>query len=155
MVRAIATIGGDSLVSGWILFEQQSASAPTNISWEIWGQAPNSLRGFHVHAFGDETEGCNSAGGHFNPENNNHGAPYDDVRHYGDLGNIQTDSNGLAKGWISDEYLSLFGDDSILGRSVVVHNGTDDLGRGGNPGSLTSGNSGSRNACGIIGYSSK
>lgn len=151
----VAAVGGQSAVHGLIYFEQNTPCVPINVSWHIWGQAPNSLRGFHVHAFGDESDGCVSAGPHFNPENVTHGAPEDEIRHYGDLGNIKTDANGVATGWVTDEYLTLFGENSILGRSVVVHNGTDDLGRGGNAESLRSGNAGARNACGVIGYASK
>ena len=39
---------------------------------------------------------------------------------------------------------------NILGLAVVVHSGKDDLGKGGDTGSLKTGNAGSRVACGII-----
>ena len=39
---------------------------------------------------------------------------------------------------------------SILGKSLVIHQSEDDLGRGGNEGSLKTGNAGKRVACGII-----
>lgn len=40
-----------------------------------------------------------------------------------------------------------------MGRAIVVHTGTDDLGLGGNEGSLKNGNSGGRAGCGVIGMS--
>ena len=39
---------------------------------------------------------------------------------------------------------------SILDRAIVVHAGEDDLGLGGDDGSLATGNAGSRVACGLV-----
>ncbi|KAF3247744.1 Superoxide dismutase [Cu-Zn] [Orbilia oligospora] len=88
-----------------------------------------------------------------NPFGKTHGAPSDENRHVGDLGNITTDGSGVAKGTITDSQVSLIGPNSILGRTVVVHAGTDDLGKGGHADSLTTGNAGGRPACGVIGIS--
>ncbi|KAI5958561.1 SOD1 [Candida theae] len=153
MVNAVAVLRGDSNVSGVVKFEQTSESEPTTISWEIAGNDPNALRGFHVHAFGDNTNGCTSAGPHFNPFKKTHGAPEDDERHVGDLGNISTDSQGVAKGTKQDLLIKLIGENSILGRTVVVHAGTDDYGKGGFEDSKTTGHAGARPACGVIGLS--
>jgi Cu-Zn family superoxide dismutase len=71
----------------------------------------------HVHEFGDNTNGCTSAGPHFNPFAKTHGAPDDENRHVGDLGNIKTDETGLAKGKIEDKFIKLIGPCSILGVS--------------------------------------
>lgn len=105
----------------------------------------------HIHQFGDNTNGCTSAGPHFNPFSKTHGAPEDDNRHVGDLGNITTDASGVAKGSKKDLLVKLLGANSVVGRSVVVHSGTDDLGKGGNEESLKTGNAGTRPACGVIG----
>lgn len=48
----------------------------------------------------------------------------------------------------------MIGPESVLGRMVVVHAGTDDLGQGGNEESLKTGNAGGRSACGVIGVCS-
>lgn len=96
----------------------------------------------HIHQFGDNTNGCTSAGPHFNPASKKHGGPSDSERHHGDLGNIETDSSGNAKGSLTDKYLKLIGPESIIGRTIVVHAGTDDLGKGGNEESLKTGNAG-------------
>lgn len=150
-MKAVAVVRGDSTVSGIVTFTQESADAPTTVSYEIEGNDANALRGFHIHQFGDNTNGCTSAGPHFNPFGKTHGAPEDEVRHVGDLGNIQTDATGVAKGSKVDKLLTLFGENSILGRTVVVHGGQDDLGKGGHPDSLKTGNAGGRPACGVIG----
>ncbi|ODV70045.1 hypothetical protein HYPBUDRAFT_178431 [Hyphopichia burtonii NRRL Y-1933] len=153
MVKAVAVLRGDAKVSGVVNFEQVSEGEPTTITWDIQGNDANALRGFHVHQFGDNTNGCTSAGPHFNPFGKTHGSPEDDERHVGDLGNITTDASGVAQGTKKDLLVKLLGANSILGRTVVVHAGTDDLGKGGHAESKKTGNAGGRPACGVIGIS--
>lgn len=102
-------------MGGIVTFTQQNESSPTTITYEITGNDPNALRGMHIHQFGDNTNGCTSAGPHFNPFNKNHGGPTDSERHVGDLGNFETDGQGTAKGSIVDNQIKLIGPDSILG----------------------------------------
>ncbi|KAI5121085.1 hypothetical protein M0805_008598 [Coniferiporia weirii] len=149
--KAVVVLSGDSDVTGTVYFSQAGASAPVLVSGEIKNLDPNAKRGFHIHQLGDATSGCTSAGPHFNPLGKTHGAPTDASRHIGDLGNIQSDASGVAALSFSDKLLSLNGPFSIVGRSVVVHAGTDDLGKGGNEESLKTGNAGARSACGVIG----
>ncbi|KIN01688.1 hypothetical protein OIDMADRAFT_18612 [Oidiodendron maius Zn] len=151
MVKAVAFIRGDSKITGTVTFEQTDESAPTTITWNITGHDPNAKRGMHVHQFGDNTNGCTSAGPHFNPHGKTHGAPADENRHVGDLGNFETDAQGNGKGSVTDKLVKLIGPQSVIGRTVVVHAGTDDLGKGGNDESLKTGNAGPRPACGVIG----
>ena len=113
-------------------FTQESESSPVEISYDLSGNDASSERGMHIHQFGDNTNGCTSAGPHFNPAGKKHGGPSDSERHHGDLGNIKTDASGVAKGTLTDSYLKLIGPESIIGRTIVVHAGTDDLGKGGN-----------------------
>lgn len=80
-----------------------------------------------------------------------HGAPNDQVRHVGDLGNIVANDAGYAETKVSDSVITLTGLRSIVGRGVVVHERIDDLGQGGHPDSKKTGNAGGRIACGIIG----
>lgn len=141
----------DPNVNGTLHFVQDTSSGTVKITGEIHGLVPNALRGFHVHEFGDISSGCASTGSHYNPTNSTHGAPTDAVRHVGDLGNVQSDENGVAVLDFEDSVISLQGAWNIVGRAMVVHVGTDDLGRGGNENSTTTGNSGARAACGVIG----
>lgn len=128
----------------------QDSRSPVEVSGEISGLSPG-LHGFHVHEFGDNTNGCISAGAHFNPHNKDHGGPEHAIRHIGDLGNITADASGVAKINIRDKMISLQGAFSVIGRTVVVHADPDDLGLGGHELSKTTGNAGARLACGVIG----
>jgi len=152
VTKAVAHISGDSPVTGTITFTQSSKSGPVTVEGTVKGLDPLALRGFHVHQYGDVST-CLTAGSHFNPLFSLHGAPSDPAaqRHAGDLGNIESDKNGVAEFKVVDEVISLNGKGSVLGRAVVVHAGTDDLGRGNNEESLKTGNAGGRAACGVIG----
>lgn len=120
----------------------------------IHGLMPGK-HGFHIHEFGDLTEGCKSLCAHFNPYEKEHGGPNSRIRHLGDLGNITADENKIAHVAIHDRTLRLKGPHGILGRSIVVHADEDDLGLGGHPLSKTTGNAGKRILCGVIGYASR
>ncbi|CAD7005000.1 superoxide dismutase [Cu-Zn] [Ceratitis capitata] len=148
VVKAVCVINGD--VKGTVHFEQQDAKSPVLVTGEVNGLA-KGLHGFHVHEFGDNTNGCTSAGPHFNPYGNSHGAPSDLNRHLGDLGNIEASGDGATKVEISDKLITLFGENSIVGRTIVVHADPDDLGKGGHELSKTTGNAGARLGCGVIG----
>ncbi len=69
----------------------------------------------------------------------------------GDLGNVQSDDQGVVTVNIKDKHIALHGEHSILGRCLVVHEKPDDLGRGGDDESKKTGNAGKRLACAIIG----
>lgn len=99
--------------------------------------------GFHIHQYGDcRAPDATSAGGHFNPAGHQHGARTDSVRHMGDMGNIQANSQGSASVNYVDEVIDL---NKIIGRAVIIHGGEDDLT------SQPSGAAGPRMACGVIG----
>lgn len=151
-LKAVAIISGDNNVKGSIRFVQDSTGA-TYVKGRISGLTPGP-HGFHIHALGDTTNGCISTGPHFNPLKKEHGAPTDQNRHAGDLGNIVAGQDGVAVVSTKDFHIPLSGQHSILGRAVVVHADPDDLGRGGHELSKTTGNAGARVGCGIIGLQS-
>ncbi|KAM3965159.1 uncharacterized protein ACR2FA_000552 [Aphomia sociella] len=105
--------------------------------------------GFHIHELGDTLD-CMATGAHFNPDDTNHGGRNHTVRHVGDLGNVVFANETAILDYIDTE-ISLRGRNNILGRAVVIHENEDDLGLGGNEGSLSTGNAGSRIACATIG----
>ncbi|XP_042393270.1 superoxide dismutase [Cu-Zn] 2-like isoform X2 [Zingiber officinale] len=126
-LKGVAIITGDG-VGGSLLFIQDAFTGYTHVRGRITGLTPG-LHGFHIHSFGDTTNGCNSTGPHFNPLNKSHGAPSDWERHAGDLGNIVANQDGIAEVYVKDLQIPLSGPNSVLGRAVVVHADPDDLGR--------------------------
>uniref|UniRef100_A0A6B2LNB5 Superoxide dismutase [Cu-Zn] n=1 Tax=Arcella intermedia TaxID=1963864 RepID=A0A6B2LNB5_9EUKA len=136
-------------IRGKIHFDQESPEEPVLITGEVLGLRPGK-HGFHIHEFGDLGNGCLSTGMHFNPFKKPHAGPSSSERHLGDLGNIETDGEGITKFHIEDKMITLFGINSIVGRAVVIHQDEDDLGLGGHEDSKTTGHAGSRLACGII-----
>ncbi len=133
-------------VKGSILL-MQAPGTPTLIKGTITGLTPGE-HGFHIHEFGDMSDGCKSMGGHYNPDNVNHGDR--DEGHVGDLGNIIATESGVANFSIKANRVDLIGDRSVVGRGIVVHADKDDLGLGGDDESLKTGNAGDRLACGVI-----
>jgi len=148
-------------ISGKVEFTETKRGLQIKIN--ISGISPGK-HGFHIHEYGDLSEGCGSLCSHYNPTNSVHGGRNSEERHLGDLGNVIANEKGVVDMVIYDRDLSITGKYSILGRSVVVHDKEDDLGLGGldkngnvidkkvREESLKTGNAGKRIACGVIGY---
>jgi Cu-Zn family superoxide dismutase len=147
VTKAIAllhhTAKGSSEISGTVTFTKVGRGL--QVQAEIRGLAPGK-HGFHIHEFGDcSSPDAMSAGAHFNPGMMPHAGPMSTKRHVGDLGNIEADSSGRARYDVIDPAMSFYGPNSILGRSVIVHEKADDLR------SQPAGDAGARIACGVIG----
>jgi Cu-Zn family superoxide dismutase len=143
--------------NGIVLFSQCCKHHSVTIEFILNNFLSESIHAIHIHEYGDLTDGCKSLGPHYNPTKCTHGSfslP-EHPRHAGDLiNNFKTDKNGLFHFQYEDETITLFGENTILGRSVVIHEGRDDLGLGKGDKrkeSLISGNAGKRIVCGIIG----
>jgi len=145
-LKAIAVLHptAGSKVGGTVTFTEVADGV--QVQAEITGLAPGN-HGFHVHEFGDcSAPDASSAGAHFNPTSKPHAGPDALERHVGDMGNVEADASGKAKLDYVDHQISLTNDQqSVIGRSVVVHAKADDLK------SQPSGDSGARVACGVIG----
>ncbi len=142
-VTVLASTKGND-IHGVITLTQTEGGV--EIKGKVTGLTPGE-HGFHIHEFGDLTDpDGKSAGGHYNPMGVKHGGPHDSEHHKGDLGNIKADKSGTAEIDTMAEgvYLHL-----ILGRSLVIHAGIDDLK------SQPAGDSGPRVAVGVIGVAQK
>ena len=94
-----------------------------------------------------------NCGGHFNPTNAEHGSRASLNSHAGDFGNITASSDKHSTFHFSTPKISLFeGELSVIGRSLVIHEDEDDLGKGGHADSLTTGHAGKRLDCAVIGF---
>ena len=148
--NAVAVLApNDNGVAGVVHFTQEEDMV--HIDYDITGLTDGE-HGFHIHTYGDLTDGCDSACSHFNPDNTEHGGLDSKIRHLGDLGNIFSEK-GVSKGRLSTDTLSLKSGkrNCIVGRMIIVHADRDDLGKGGDAESLKTGNAGKRVGCGVIG----
>ncbi|MCU7495441.1 MAG: superoxide dismutase family protein [Ignavibacteria bacterium] len=146
LTKAIAVLNPTqgSNVKGVVTFTREGDNL--NVVADLEGLS-SGKHGFHIHQYGDESApDGKSAGDHFNPTEQRHGSPGDAMHHMGDMGNIEAGQDGKAHLEMTITGLSL---NSIIGRSVVVHENEDDLM------SQPAGNSGARLAVGVIGIAQK
>ncbi|XP_035436580.2 uncharacterized protein LOC118266989 isoform X2 [Spodoptera frugiperda] len=150
--QAIVKLDGSG-VSGLVKFIKLD-DGKVHVTGKVTGM-PAGQYGFHIHETGDLSNGCLSTGGHFNPNGHDHGHPHDEIRHVGDLGNVEFDSTKTANIDFIDPQIKLNGRHNIIGRALVLHAGTDDYGRTDHPDSKKTGNAGGRVVCGIVGILSE
>ena len=139
-----------SEVMGTVIFEQHGNDVMMDV---FFNELPPGNHGFHIHKAGDlRGEGCKGACDHFHygdPQDHGGDPTYPGTRHTGDLGNISLGEHGEPfKKIFTLKNLPI---EELYGRSVIVHADEDDLGRGQHDDSKTTGHSGKRIACAIIG----
>jgi Cu-Zn family superoxide dismutase len=150
-ISAIAVFDKKPIL-GTVRFTEDLQSDCILIDIDMKGLKPG-LHGFHVHEYGDMSDQCESMCAHFNPYGKAHGGPNDKIRHVGDLGNLVVGTDGSVKTRMTDSLIKLRGTKAnIIGRGLIIHADEDDLGKGGQPDSLTTGHAGKRIACAVIGY---
>ena len=130
-------------VGGSVTFTEIEGGVRINA--EIHGAAAGT-HGFHLHEIGDcSAEDFTSSGGHFNPSETPHGAPTDDERHAGDFGNLEVGDDGMGALQVASTLLAVNdGENGVVGRAVILHEGEDDLV------SQPTGAAGGRIACGVV-----
>ena len=131
-------------LQGALIFQETPEGV--KITGSIEGFLNSGVHGFHIHEKGDcSAADGSSAGGHFNPQNKSHGNIEQEQSHLGDLGNINVDKKGKATILVLKKGATLDTSDySYLGRSVIIHEKTDDFT------TQPTGNAGARIACGVI-----
>lgn len=105
----------------------------------------SGVHGFHVHETGACEPPFDSAGGHYNPEDAEHGFATEGGPHAGDLPNVHVPDSGRIEVEMFTSFLTL--DDRLFdadGAAIIVHEGVDDYI------SQPSGAAGDRIACGVI-----
>ena len=148
--QCVLTSCGNSSAYGLIFINEDLDNDCTVFNICIYGLPPKTYHGCHIHVGNDLSKGCEALGGHFNPRNKTHGDINEINSHVGDLGNIYANGYGVVNAILRAKLPRLHGSYNIMDRSIIVHQDPDDLGRGGNRESLTTGNSGKRILAGII-----
>lgn len=140
--QLMATKG--NTVTGEVHFTTQTDGV--RVSGEVRGLAPNTEHGFHIHEKGDCSSGDGmGTGGHFNPTAKAHGAHDHSEHHTGDLASLKADANGVARFSYTTTALTVgSGATDVVGRGLIVHRDPDDFK------TQPTGNSGPRQACGVI-----
>ncbi len=105
---------------------------------------PEGSHGFHIHAVGKCEPPFESAGGHFNPDQRQHGMKNPQGKHTGDLPNVLVPASGEATVEHFAVGLTLESLSGEEGTSLVVHADADDHATD------PAGNAGDRIACGVV-----
>ena len=135
-------------VKGDVLFFQRKNGV---LIQSTFTKLPAGKHGYHIHRAGDlRGDGCKLACDHWHKGPPTvHGGPTSTKHHTGDLGNIEKTNETL------EHFLRNVTVDELYGRSLIVHQDEDDLGKGDHEDSKTTGHSGARIACAIIGRTSE
>ncbi len=130
--------------SGTVTFTQ--VGNEMHVVADVAGVTPAGKHGFHLHENGqcDHDQHFTTAGGHFNPTGAAHACPDAAAHHAGDFGNIDIQADGTGHLDITTPMLSLTGPNSVVGKAVILHAGTDDCT------SQPAGNAGARQGCGVV-----
>lgn len=109
---------------------------------------PEGVHAFHFHTTGICEGDFSSAGGHFNPKDDQHGIRNPEGMHAGDFPNLHADADGRVKAEYFAPDLRLAGGSNPLldedGTAIIIHAGADDYS------SDPAGDAGARIACGVL-----
>lgn len=114
-VRFPITYEAQMSTGGTVSFYQPDP-ATCEITWKVSGLTPGQ-HGIQIHEKAD--------GPLYNPFNK----PPQDIAHMGTLGYIVADKNGNSEGMMRDGLVKLFGEYSLLGKSMQIHADLEGLGK--------------------------
>lgn len=138
---------GATKVDGTVLF--YSRGGTVQVVADVSGLDKPGLYALRIHEKGEcvaDPAGkahFASAGADFNPAGVAHGCPEAPKHHAGDLGNVEVKADGTGHLELSSGALSLAGANSLIGKAVILHAGSDDCA------TQPDGNAGARLACGV------
>ena len=151
MAMCCASMTGQ--VVGTLYLTQDRISEPTVIRGTLKGEGlkVGQKHAIAIHCYGE----IDDIGPIFNPFGKRHGAPDDEERKVGNLGNIYVGNKAedeiICNVHLVDKCVKLIGAQSVIGRSIALYSEEDDFGHGGAELSLFNGDVGSYISCGIIG----
>lgn len=142
---ALIEAKSESGISGTVTFTEMDGKIKMEAS--IVG-ATEGDHAIHIHAIGDcSAEDGTSAGGHWNPTNENHGKWGITPFHKGDIGNIIIRADGTGSITRETDLWCIGCEDDekdVLGKAIIIHQGPDDFS------SQPAGAAGPRIGCGEI-----
>ncbi len=139
-VEAMALVkGGEKfpLICGQVFFFQTRKGVIVRAKISHLPDTKAMFYGFHIHEGGScEGEGFPKTGGHYDMENNPH------PEHMGDMPPLISSSGEAYMEFLTNRFCLR----EIIGKTVVIHGGTDDFR------TQPSGDAGEKIACGVIKY---
>jgi superoxide dismutase, Cu-Zn family len=117
------------------------------IRMEVSGLPADQWLGFHIHEgeVCEPEEAFETAGGHFNPDDADHGYLVEDGPHAGDMPNQYVPADGVLRADVFNSFVRLGGEGpDIRGRTLMIHAEPDDYE------SQPTGDAGARLACAVI-----
>ena len=141
-MATLAAKSGNTTLMGTAMFSGMPGAVSVTIN--VTG-APDGQHGVHIHETGNcDTPDAMSAGAHWNPTMQMHGAP-GAMAHLGDLGNLTvTGGTGTLTATNAMWAIGTGTPMDVIGKAVVVHAMPDDLMM------QPAGNAGARIGCGVI-----
>lgn len=144
VIEAPVEAKSGSKVTGKATFTEKGKEITVKVAVE---GAPPGEHAVHIHEKGDcSSPDAKSAGGHWNPGSDQHGAWAAEHHHLGDIGNMKVGADGKGEVELTtDKWTVGTGQpNDVVGKSIVVHEKVDDFT------TQPTGNAGGRIGCAVL-----